>query len=195
MSEIACSTQINVSTAHRLLQALTRHGYAEQNPDARSYARGPRLLELGGACAGHHNLIGAARSCLEELRDKVGETIYLAIYSDGDNVEICTSAGRQAFNVGFRAGHREPTNCAATGKVQVAFLPVQGPERFVERGPLAGRTAKSIIGKAALMEDLARVCEQRYALDDEALAPGRCCVGVPVSRPSGRVRRPSASPC
>jgi DNA-binding IclR family transcriptional regulator len=84
VSEIAGSPRINVSTAHRLLRTPTRRGYAEQNPDTRSYARGPRHLELGSAYAGHH----------------------------------------------------EPAHCAAIGTVQLAFLPEQGFERFVERGPL-----------------------------------------------------------
>jgi IclR family transcriptional regulator, KDG regulon repressor len=187
VSEIAGSNQINVSTAHPLLQTLTRRGSAEQNPDIRSYALGPRLLELGSAYAGHHDLIGAALPRREEPRDKVGETIYRNIYSDGDNVEICPAAGRQAVRVGVRAGHREPALGAATGKVQPACLPEQRLDRFVERGPLVGRAAKSIIGKAAMVKEMARVREQRYALDDEELAPGLCCVGVPVSRPSGRV--------
>lgn len=187
MAEIAGSTQINVSTPHRLLQTLTRRGYAEQIPDTRSYALGPQLLELGSAYAGHCDFIGAALPCLEELREKVCETIYRAIYSDGDNVEICTTAGHQAVNVGFRAGDYEPAHCAATGKVQLAFLPEQGFERFVEHGPLVGRTAKSIIGEAAMVKELTRVREQRYALDDEEFAPGLCCVGVPVNRSSGCV--------
>jgi len=187
VSEIGGSTQINVSTAHRLLQTLTRRSYTEQNPDTRSHALGPRPLELGSAYVGHRDLIGAALPRLEELRDKVGATICRAIYRDGRNVEICTAAGRQAVSVGFRAGHHEPAHCAATGKVQMAFLPEQGLERFVDCGPLVGRTAKSIIGKAGLLEELRRVREQRYALDDEEFASGLCCVGVPVSRPSGRV--------
>jgi DNA-binding IclR family transcriptional regulator len=83
VSEIAGSTQINVSTAHRLLQTLTRRGHAEQNPDTGSYALGPWLLELGSAYVGHHDLIGAALPRLEELRDTAGETIYLAVYCVG----------------------------------------------------------------------------------------------------------------
>lgn len=89
MREIAGSHQINVSTAHPLLQTLTRRGYAEQNPDTRSDALGPRLLELRTAYAGHHNLVGAALPRLEKPR--VGETISRAIYSGGDNVEICNA--------------------------------------------------------------------------------------------------------
>lgn len=187
VSEIANSTQINVSTAHRLLQTLTRRGYTEQNPDTRCYALGPRLLELGSAYVGNHGLVGAALPRLEELRDKVGETIYLSIYNDGDNVEICAAGGHQAVSAGFRAGHREPANCTATGKLLLAFLPEKECNRFFERGPLIGRTANSITDKDALIEELARVRERRYALDAEELAHDLCCVAVPVSGPSARV--------
>jgi IclR family KDG regulon transcriptional repressor len=187
VSEIAGSTQINVSTAHRLLQTLIRRGYAEQNPGTRTYALGPRLLELGSAYVGHHDLIGEALPRLEELRDTVGETIYLAIFNDGDNVEICTAGGHQAVSAGFRAGHREPANCTATGKVLLAFLPEKERDRFFERERLTGRTANSITDKAALFEELAQIRERRYALDTEELAHGLCCVAVPVRGPSARV--------
>ncbi len=187
VSEIADSTQINVTTAYRLLQTLTRRGYTEQDPDTRCYALGPRLLELGSAYVGNHGLVGVALPRLEELRDKVGETIYLAIYNDGDNVEICAAGGHQAVSAGFRAGHREPANCTATGKVLLAFLPEKERNRFLHRGSLIGRTANSITDKAALMEELALIRERRYALDAEELAYGLCCVAVPVNGASGRV--------
>ena len=112
MSEIAGSTQINVSTAHQLLQTLTRRGHAEQNPDTGSYALGPWLLELGSACVGHHDLIGAALSRLEELRDKVGETIYLAVYCVG--VPLNRPPGRvsAAISIAMPKARFQPENVA-----------------------------------------------------------------------------------
>ena len=112
MSEIAGSTQINVSTAHRLLQTLTRRGYAEQNPDTRSDALGPRLLELGSAYAGHHDLIGAALPRLEELRDKVGETIYLAICCVGAPVSGPSGRVSAAISIAMPKARFQPENVA-----------------------------------------------------------------------------------
>jgi DNA-binding IclR family transcriptional regulator len=112
VSEIAGSTQINVSTAHRLLQTLTRRGYAEQNPDTRSYALGPRLLELGSAYAGHHDLIGAALPRLEELRDKVGETIYLAICCVGAPVSGPSGRVSAAIRIAMPKARFQPENVA-----------------------------------------------------------------------------------
>jgi DNA-binding IclR family transcriptional regulator len=125
VSEIAGSTQINVSTAHRLLQTLTRRGHAEQNPDTGSYARGPWLLELGSAYVGHHDLIGAALPRLEELRDTAGETIYLAVYCVGvplnrppGRVSAAISIAMPRTNTRFQpesvAGWVRPLNETAT---------------------------------------------------------------------------------
>jgi len=186
ISELAVMTRINVSTAHRLMQTLARRNYVEQDPATRAYRLGPRVLELGSAYAGSLDLIGAARPRIEELRDRAGETVHLAILSDRDVVEICTAASRQVVTVSRGTGRRDPAHCTATGKVLLAFLPPGELERFFATGPLQKLTPQSITDRDELIAELERVRKNGYAIDNEELCADLCCIGVPVRNPSGR---------
>lgn len=186
VSELAATTGFNVSTAHRLMQTLTRRNYVDQDPSTRAYTLGPRLLELGSAYTRSLDLIGAARPRIEELRDLASETVHLAILSERDVVEICTAAGRQAVTVSMGAGRRDPAHCTATGKVLLAALPPGEIERFFAAGPLQSATPRSITDRKAFVAELTRVRKAGYAIDDEELCADVCCVGVPILNRSGR---------
>jgi DNA-binding IclR family transcriptional regulator len=186
VSELASMTGFNVSTAHRLMQTLARRSYVEQDPTTKAYVLGPRLLEPGSAYTRSLDLIGAARPRIEELRDLAGETVHLAILSERDVVEICTAAGRQAVTVAMGAGRRDPAHCTATGKVLLAALPPAELERFFAAGPLHAATPQSFADRDAFIAELQTVRAAGFAIDDEELCAGVCCVGVSVLNRSGR---------
>ncbi len=187
VSEIASLTGINVSTAHRLLQTLTRRHYIEQAEHTRAYTLGPRLFELGSAYARNLDLVGAARPLIEQLRDATCETIHLALLRDREVVEICTAGSRQAVTVTRGTGRRDPASCTATGKVMLASLPPAELEQFLAQGPLPAATSRSITTRAALLTELERVRSDGYGIDDQELSEGVCCIGVPVHGSAGRV--------
>jgi IclR family KDG regulon transcriptional repressor len=187
VSEVATLTGINVSTAHRLLQTLTRRHYIEQAEDTRAYTLGPRLFELGSAYARNLDLVGAARPLIEQLRDATHETIHLALLRDRDVVEICTAGSRQAVTVTRGAGRRDPASCTATGKIMLASLAQGELERFLAQGPLPALTKRSITTCEALLADLDRVRVDGYAIDNQELSEDVCCIGVPVHGGGGRV--------
>lgn len=187
VSEMARATGINVSTAHRLLQTLVSRGYVEQRVDSRTYALGPRVMELGSAYVTSSDLVGASLPWLEELRDKIGETIHLAVLSEGDTVELCNAGGQQPVSVAMRVGRRDPAHCTAIGKVLLASLSEAELDAFLTRGPLVRRTPNSITSQKRLLEELTIVRMRGYAVDDEELATGLCCVSLPIAGPSGRV--------
>lgn len=187
VSEAARATGINVSTAHRLLQTLVTRGYVEQQLDSRNYALGPRLMELGSAYVTSSDLVGAALPQLEQLRDTIGETIHLAILNEGDIVELCNASGRQPVSVSMRAGRRDPAHCTAIGKVLLAHLSDDELDQLLAK-PLTRCTAASITDPRRLRQELMVVHERGYAIDDEELATGLCCVSVPIVGASQRVR-------
>ncbi len=187
VSEIGRATGIHVSTAHRLLRTLACRGYVEQDGGTRAYRLGPRVFELGSSYLSALDLTSIARPYLEALRDKLDETIHLAIYNSGDVVEIGKASGNQAITVSVRLGQRYPAYCTALGKVLLAFLPPQQLERFFAEVRLERRTRNTITRKADLLRELAEVRRRGYALDDEEMEANLCCVGVPIRDHTGRV--------
>ena len=126
VSDLARATGLNVSTAFRLLQTLMARGYVEQERSNRGYFLGPRFFQMGSAYLQGSDLATIARPHLEALRDAVGETAYLVIFSQGEIVQLCKADGKQAVSAAIRSMVREPAYCTATGKVLLSALRGRG---------------------------------------------------------------------
>lgn len=187
ISEISRATGFHVSTAHRLLQTLTRRGYVEQDPGTRAYRLGPRVFELGSSYLSALDLTAVARPHLEALRDKLDESIHLGVYNRGEVVELGKASSTQAITVSLRPGQRCPAYCTALGKVLLTHLNSRDLAWFFDHVRLERRTSNTITRKPELLRELDQVRARGYAVDDEEMEPNLCCVGVPVRAAGGRV--------
>lgn len=184
VSDIARATGLNVSTAYRLLQTLAARGYVEQQSGDRSYALGPRIFQLGSAYLEGSDLASLVRPHLEALRDALGETVYLTILRQGENVLLCKADGQHVVSASVRTVEREPAFCTANGKVLLAGLEPADLIKYADSVQFHAYTTKTISSKVKLLRELERVRQQGYALDLEEFAKDLCCVGVPVRRAS-----------
>ncbi len=185
VSDLARDTGVNVSTAFRLLQTLMGRGYVEQERSNRGYQLGPRFFQMGSAYLRGSDLAAIARPHLDALRDAVGETAYLVVFSRGEIVQLGKADGKQAVSASIRAMVREPAYCTATGKVLLAGLSTEAFETYVEGVQLQSFTPATVTGKAELRREIARVRESGFALDLEEFVPNLCCVSVPVRDGAG----------
>lgn len=188
VSEIARKVGLHVSTVHRLLGALKMRGYAEQDLASRFYRVGPKLFEAGSRYLAALDLPGAARPHLERLRDRVNETVHLAIYTQGEVVELAKVSGGRATSVAARPGARYPAYCTALGKVLLAHLPPGEFNGFGAQRRLFRHTPRTITTLTRLKRELQAVMKRGYALDRGEMEEDLYCVGVPVWGPEGRVR-------
>ena len=185
VSDLARATGLNVSTAFRLLQTLMGRGYVDQERDNRGYLLGPRFFQMGSAYLQGSDLAAIARPHLEALRDSVGETAYLVIFSQGEIVQLGKADGKQAVSATIRSMVREPAYCTATGKVLLSGLDDDELEKYVESVQLQALTPQTVTSKAQLRREIAKVRENGYAVDDEEYVPNLCCVSVPVRNRNG----------
>ena len=105
---------------------------SSRNASNRGYLLGPRIFQMGSAYLQGSDLAAIARPHLEALRDAVGETAYLVIFSQGEIVQLCKADGKQAVSAAIRSMVREPAYCTATGKVLLSGL-ARGGVRQVRR--------------------------------------------------------------
>lgn len=188
VSEIARKVGLHVSTVHRLLGVLKMRGYAEQDPASRFYRVGPKLFEAGSRYLAALDLPEAARPHLERLRDRVKETVHLAIYTQGEVMELAKVFGGRATSVAARPGARYPAYCTALGKVLLAHLPPDEFEGFLAQRHLVRHTPRTILTPDRLKAELQAVAKHGYALDRGEMEEDLYCVGVPVWGPDGQVR-------
>ena len=188
VSEIARKVGLHVSTVHRLLGALMMRGYAEQDLANRFYRVGPKFFEAGSRYLAALDFPRAARPHLERLRDRVNETVHLAIYTQGEVMELAKVSGGRATSVAARPGARYPAYCTALGKVLLAHLPPEELNGFVAQRRLFRHTPRTITTLTRLRRELQAIAKRGYALDRGEMEEDLYCVGVPVRGPDGRVR-------
>ena len=81
----------------------------------------------------------------------------------------------------------EPLHSSSVGKCILAFRPPFAAVRLLKDYPLTAYTPKTITDKDILMEQLAIIRSQGYAVDDEEIALGVRCIAAPIYDYRGEV--------
>jgi IclR family acetate operon transcriptional repressor len=183
LSELAARSGLPGPTIHRLVRTLVDLGYVRQEP-SRAYALAPRLVRLG---EGASSLIGTwATPHLRGLVDAVGESANLALL-DGDEVVYAAQVpGRHSMRMFTEVGRRAGMHCTAVGKAMLAAIPSDRAGEILRRSGLSARTPYTLTTIKAMQEELGRIRENGYAMDDEEQEIGVRCVAVAVALPGQR---------
>jgi IclR family transcriptional regulator, acetate operon repressor len=181
-TDLSTASGLAKSTASRLLLALERNGLVRRDDHGR-FLPGEMFVSFawrGGAEAG---LIAVAQPFLEKLGKATGETINLAVASNGMVVHIAQVDSTYLIGGTNWVGLSVPPNCSALGKVLLAH----GAAQLPAASKLERRTDKSITTEAGLKAELALVRSRGYAVTDEELEPGLIALAAPVHGYDGAV--------
>lgn len=182
LSELSQRTGLAVGTIHRLLRTLVDRGYVSRGAN-RKYGLGPAVLRFAEPAG--RQLGFWARPYLSQLAEVTGESANLAVL-DGDRVVYLAQAqSHHRMRMFTEVGRRASTHSTAVGKVMLADLPEEQVRQMLGRVGLPSRTPNTITELPLLMEELAIVGKQGYAVDNAEEEPGVCCVAVPVHGPKG----------
>lgn len=121
IAEIAERTGLTYSTVHRIVSVLVEQRYLKAN-DARNFALGPRLIELGFAAYGQLDLVRQARPPLEELSNQTRDTVHLARREDGEVTYLDKLPGMRSVQISSRIGGRKPMISTGVGKAMLLDL-------------------------------------------------------------------------
>lgn len=181
VSEIAASTGLSVSTAHRLTRALCAGGLLAQDVRSERYQLGPALVALGRIA---EERLGYTRALpeLRRLAADTGESVNLGILAGGEVVVVLDVASTQPLRFEQTVGSRIPAHTSAMGK---CLLAGSGDiERAVAAlDHLEQVTPRTVTDRARLRSELDLVAERGWALNDEERNPGVRAVAAPVPPP------------
>ena len=186
LTEVALSTGMAKSTAHRLLQELGERGFVERAGS--KYRLGSRFFELTMAMqwSAYGQLTDRARPCLERLFDQVGETVHLAVLEGREVLYLEKITSRTGCRIPSRVGGRMPVTCTALGKAILAFSPRPVIEDCL-RAPLPRLTPYSIATPALLAGQIMEIRATGVAYEFEESRLGVMCAAVPVCRAGAAV--------
>ncbi len=169
------------STIHRILDTLTAYGYVEKSPIKANYRLSWRFFEIGNVVQRQRNLSNIDSQILQDLRNKYQETVNLAVRVKEhvviiSKLEPITNPLRAHLNM----GEREPLHATALGKVLISEMYPAQVRELLGVGTLEKLTSNTIIDVENLIEELQKIRDQGYAIDDQELCLGVSCIAMPV---------------
>jgi DNA-binding IclR family transcriptional regulator len=187
LSEVGRKVGLPKSSTYRLLATLESMDCVEKNTDTRRYHLGPKLVVLGRAAFANLGLRDSVRPFLMALQRQTGLTVHLSVMETDQGMIIDRIDGGNTPPVASWIGRAIDIHCTAAGKSLVAFLPREQMERHIKAGSFVRHNHKTIVTVGKLRENLAKVRELGYAMDDEEEEIGMRCIGAPVFDNSGYV--------
>lgn len=186
ISALARKLGLAKSTVHRLASTLVSEGLLEQDRDSGKYHLGVALFRLGALVRRRMDVSNEARPYLYELREKINESVHLAILDGAEIMYVYNLESRHAIRMRSDIGVRKPVHCTAEGQAILAFQPPETIERVIAAG-LPPRTSKTITSPDKFMKALAAVRQRGCAIEDEESEPGMVCLAAPIRDDSGAV--------
>jgi len=112
-------------------------------------------------------------------------TAHLATLEDNQAVYIQKIQGPGLHCVDTYLGKRTNLHCTSVGKVLLAYAPSAFQARVLARGIFARHTRNTLTGSSLVRDELQRITERKYALDNEEEQLGIRCLAVPLLGPRG----------
>lgn len=185
IAEVAAASGLDRATARRCLLTLAHHGYADW--DGKFFTLTPRVLRLGTACLATMPLPQIVQPLLDRLSDEIGESSSVSILDGAEIVYIARAAQRKVMSISLMPGTRLPAFCTSMGRVLLAALPEAEAEAILRAAPMPARTPHTLTEVAAVLQELARIRLQGYAVNDQEVEIGLRSIAVPLVNARGRV--------
>jgi len=180
IGSLSARAELPKSTTSRLVRALERQGLVERDGARGSVRPGPVLVRFARRSVADADLVALAADTLRTLAAESGETVNLAVPGPSGVDHLAQRDSRHFIGGTNWVGRTAPYHCTANGKVLLAFG-VAG----LAGGALARLTPQTIVDRAELERELARVRARGYATTFEELEPGLAAVAAPVPAPGG----------
>ena len=179
-TEIAEALALPKSSAHALLASLTEIGLLERTPDRR-FRLGHKLLGFGETVLAASEIFNAMRDMLNELMQRLGRSVYLAVRDGQHVVYINRMQGPSSVPASLgSAGPTLPMHASAAGKILLAHAPEAQMRRILDGRRLEQLTRRTITNEGDLVAELKAVRQQGYALSEGEYVSELYCVAAPI---------------
>ncbi|MET7456120.1 IclR family transcriptional regulator [Streptomyces sp. NPDC005574] len=185
LTDISRRAGLTLTTAHRLVAALTEWGALERDASG-VYHVGLRLWEVAALAPRGLALRQVALPHLEDLYEATHENVQLAVRDAAEVVYIEWISGRSAVGVHIRVGARWPLHATGVGLVLLAHGEAAFQETYCS-GPLASFTPHTITDGVRLRRELAEVRRSGVAVSSRQVTEDALSVAAPVRGPGGSV--------
>lgn len=187
INEIADELRVDKSTASRLVDTMKHYDMVRLDPLNKKYRLGLRILYLGDGIRRSIHVASVARPFMHKLSEVIGESVHLASVSNDMVYIIDQVRSKRKYNLSASIGMIEPWHCSSVGKCILAYMLDDEVDRICSGYEMTRYNKNTITKVDKLKKELARIRKAGYALDDEEVVEGVCCIATPIFNYGGYV--------
>lgn len=181
LTEIAARVGHGKTMTYRLLCTLENRGYLVRGEDNR-YGLGMRLFTLGNKVLSEKTFLPLIQPLLDELTQRVQETTHFVTWENHSKVillyEALSSHSLRAEVNGTIQSR--PLHMTSTGIALLSTVSDEEIEHYTNTALFEQKTEFSISTKEQLLEDIAFVRQNGYAINNQRYERGMVSISVPV---------------
>lgn len=187
--ELSKKVELNKTTVHRLLNTLIYTGYVIQNPENNKYKITSRALSLSGNFLKGLDIVKIARPYIRELSEVANEVVHLVALDGEDIVYIDKIDSENTIRMHSYIGKRIPIYSTAVGKAFIAYSDEESFDEIWKRisSHIKKLTPNTITDKEIMYEEIKKIREQGFAIDDEENELGVICIAAPIFNFKGKM--------
>jgi DNA-binding IclR family transcriptional regulator len=175
------------ATVQNIINALNAQGFVVQDKLNERYHLGPEAINWGLGVLVRLKLGKIARPYMEDLSNKSGETVFLAVSQGYHAIYIDKVVSNQELRTDAPVGAQRPYNCTAVGKILLQNFPDEKIEELARMGAFEAKTEKSLTDVAALKAEIEEIRKRGWARDNEEFQQGAGCVAAPIYNHEGNL--------
>jgi IclR family acetate operon transcriptional repressor len=186
LTQVATRVGLSVPTTFRLLRTLQGQRLASADETGR-YTLGARILELSHAYIRQQDIIAIARPFLVTARNRVNETVGLAVRSGDSWVPICSVQASQPIRRVMEPGDPTPLYASGIGKMLLSGETDAEIEAYITRAELVPFSATTVVDADILRAQIVEVRERGHSISLNERGAGGVGISAPVYDHDGRI--------
>ena len=155
MTVIADELGINRGTCANIIKTLVDVGYLAKNGIKKGYALGNKLYQLTGVTNYLGSLLEFSFPYLEELSERVGESVLLSTVRDGKRIILYQVYSHHEVQV--RAKVESTVYRTTSGRLQLAYFSSESLKEFVKAEGLPGEEWPEVTNIEDLKKELSTI--------------------------------------
>jgi len=186
LGEICKMTGIEKSTASRILSTLEEYGCLEKEDQRRGLYRIGYRIHFWSTCYDKQdNLLKLAHPVMKHMRDECGEGISLYTIEGYRRIGIAGIESIHEISRVLPLGQYLPMHAGASGRVLLAFLPVEKKDNILKHLKMEQYTPNTVCTREKLEESLAAIQEKGYGISLGEREEGAFSITAPIKDGSG----------
>ncbi len=186
LTELYNLLALNKSTTHDILNTLCQHRFLLRNENTRKYRLGPALIRLGHLAHEQIDVRRIARPFMEDLMRQTAKSVLLGTFYNGRITIVDKVDPVGVLHVSAVVGQQISFSAGSFGKVFLAWKSEGEIDKLIAEQGLTPFTPSSILDPEIYKQELAKVRNQGYAIDErEEYLLGVKAISAPLCSPQG----------